>query len=127
MLSHGNTGLVREIHRDQQSLHSNKQPLSNKQIAVMKDVSFSVAGYAVLIEDDPLEKYTSTREAFAPVAYGSETFNSAQLKMSIYEKEFKSIFFAFKEFGHIFRGTAKPVIILTDNKSVTRFFQTTLS
>ena len=39
-------------------------------------------------------------------------------------KEFLAIFFAFKEFGHIFWGTPKPVIILTDNKSVTRFFQT---
>ena len=29
-----------------------------------------------------------------------------------------------KEFGHIFWGTPQPVIILTDNKSVTRFFQT---
>ena len=33
---------------------------------------------------------------------------------------------AFKEFGHIFWGAAKPVIIMTDNKSVTRFFQTTM-
>ena len=46
------------------------------------------------------------------------------LRMSIYAKEFLAIFFAFKEFGHIFWGTPKPVIILTDNKSVTRFFQT---
>ena len=44
--------------------------------------------------------------------------------MSIYSKEFLAIFFAFKEFGHIFWGTPKPVIILTDNKSVTRIFQT---
>ena len=90
----------------------------------MTDASFSTAGYAVLIEDDPLEKYTSTRKAFAPVAYGSKTFSPTQLKMSIYAKEFLAIFFAFKEFGHIFWGTSKPVIILTDNKSVTRFFQT---
>ena len=48
-----------------------KQPLLNKQIALMTDSSFSAAGYAVLIEDDPLEKYTSTRKAFAPVAVGS--------------------------------------------------------
>ena len=101
-----------------------KQPLSNKQIALKTDASFSAAGYAVLIEDDPLEKYTSTRKAFAPVAYGSKTFSPTQLKMSIYAKEFLAIFFAFKEFGHIFWGTPKPVIILTDNKSVTRFFQT---
>ena len=101
-----------------------KQPLPNKQIVLMTDASFSAAGYAVLIEDDPLEKYTSTRKAYAPVAYGSKTFSPTQLKMSIYAKDFLAIFFAFKEFGHIFWGTPKPVIILTDNKSVTRFFQT---
>ena len=101
-----------------------KQSLPNKQIALMTDASFTAAGYAVLIEDDPLEKYTSTRKAYAPVAYGSKTFSPAKLKMSIYAKEFLAIFFAFKEFGHIFWRTPKPVIILTDNKSVTRFFQT---
>ena len=90
----------------------------------MTDASFSAAGYAVLIEDDPIEKYSSMRKAFAPVAYGSKTFSPAQLKMSIYAEEFLSIFFAFKEFGHIFWGTPKSVIILTDNKSVTLFFQT---
>ena len=42
--------------------------------------------------------------------------------MSIYSKEFLAIFFAFNEFGHIFWGTPKSRIILTDNKSVTRFF-----
>ena len=101
-----------------------KQPPPNKQIALMADASFLAASYAVLIEDDPMEKYSSTRKAFAPVAYGSKTFSPAQLKMSIYAKEFLAIFFAFKEFGHIFWGTPKTVIILTDNKSVTRFFQT---
>ena len=54
----------------------------------MTDASFTAAGYAVLIEDDPLEKYTSTRKAYAPVAYGSKTFSPTQLKMSIYAKEF---------------------------------------
>ena len=67
----------------------------------MTDASFSAAGYAVLIEDDPMEKYTSTQKAFAPVANGSKTFSPAQLKMSIYAKEFPAIFFAFKVFGHI--------------------------
>ena len=79
-----------------------KQPLPNKQISLMTDASFSAAGYAVLIEDDPMKKYSSMRKTFAPVAYGSKTFSPAQLKMSIYAKEFLAIFFAFKEFGHIF-------------------------
>ena len=34
---------------------------------------------------------------------------------------------ALKKFGHIFWGASKPVIIMTDSKSVTRFFQTKMS
>ena len=84
----------------------------------MTDVSFSAAGNAVLIEDDPMEKYSSMRKTFAPVAFESKTFSPIQLKMSIY-----AIFFAFEEFGHIFWGTPKPLIILIDKKMVTRFFK----
>ena len=44
--------------------------------------------------------------------------------MSIYAKEFLAIYLVFKESGHIFWGATKPVTIMTDSKSVTRFFQT---
>ena len=101
-----------------------KQPLPNKQLVLMTDASFTAAGYAILTEDDPNQKYTSVKKSYAPIAYGSKTFTPSQLKMSIYAKEFLAIYYAFKEFGHIFWGTPQPVIILTDNKSVTRFFQT---
>ena len=101
-----------------------QQPIPNKQIALMTDASFGAAGYAVLIEDDPSQNFTSLRKSYAPVAYGSKTFTPAQIKMSIYAKEFLEIYFAFKKFGHIFWSAPKPVIILTDNKAVTRFFQT---
>ena len=47
-----------------------------------------------------------------------------QIEMSIYPEEFSAIYMAFKEFGHVFWGATKPVIIMTDSKSVTRFFQT---
>ena len=90
----------------------------------MTDASFQAAGYAVLKEDDPNQKYTSTRKTYAPIAYGSKTYSPSQIKMPIYAKEFLAIYMAFKEFGHIFWGTTKPVIIMTDSKSVTRFFQT---
>ena len=79
-----------------------QQPIPIKQIALMTDASFGAAGYAVLIEDDPSQKFTSLRKSYAPVAYGSKTFTPAQIKMSIYAKEFLAIYFAFKEFGHIF-------------------------
>ena len=101
-----------------------QQPIPNKQIALITDASFGAAGYAVLIEDDPSQKFTSIRKSYALVAYGSKTFTPAQIRMSIDAKEFIVIYFAFKEFGHIFWGAPKPVIILTDNKAVTSFFQT---
>ena len=44
--------------------------------------------------------------------------------LSIYSKEFWAIYMAFLEFAHILWETSKPTIVLTDNKSVTRFFQT---
>ena len=101
-----------------------RQPLPGEQLVLMTDASFQAVGYAVLIEDDPNQKYTSTRKTFAAIAYGSKTYSPSQIKMSIYAKEFLAIYMALKEFGHIFWGTTKPVIIMTDSKSVTRFFQT---
>ena len=98
------------------------QPIPNKQIARMTDASFGAAGYGVLIEDDLNQKFTSFRKSYSPVAFCSYTFTPAQIKMSIYVKEFLALYFAFKDFGHIFRGAPKPVIIVTDNKAVTRFF-----
>ena len=97
--------------------------ISNKQIAIMTDASFGAAGYAVIIENDPNQKFTLLRNSNAPVSYGSKTFTPAQIKMSIYAKEFLAICFAFKECGYIFWGAPKPVIILTDKKAVTQCFQ----
>ena len=42
--------------------------------------------------------------------------------MSIYAKEFLSMYFAFVEFGHLIWGSTFPVIVFTDNRSLTRFF-----
>ena len=78
----------------------------------------------MLIEDDPNQKYTSTRKTYAPIAYGSKTYSPSQINMSIYAKEILAIYMALKKFGHLFWGATKPVIIMTDSKSVTRFFQT---
>ena len=92
----------------------------------MTDASFAAAGYAVRIEDDPNQKFASLHKSYAPVAYKAKTFTPAQIKKSLYVKEFLAIYFAFKEFGHIFWGASKLVKILTNNKAVTRFYQTTI-
>ena len=69
------------------------------------------------------KKLQTKRKTYAPVAFGSKTFNPRQTKMSIYAKEFLFIYFAFVEFGHLMWGRTFPVVVFTDNRSVTRFFQ----
>ena len=101
-----------------------KQPIPGKQLVLKTDASFRSAGYALMIADNPDQKIQSKRNTYAPVAFGSKVFSPAQLKMSIYSKEFLTIYMAFLEFAHILWETSKPTIVLTDNKSVTRFFQT---
>ena len=101
-----------------------KQPIPEKQLVLMTDASFRSAGHALMIEDNPDQKIQSKRKTYAPVAFGSKIFSPAQLKMSISSKEFLAIYMAFPEFAHILWEATKPTIVLTDNKSFTRFFQT---
>ena len=77
-----------------------------------------------MIEDNPNQKIQTKRKTYASVAFGSKNFSPAQLEMSIYSKEFLAIYMAILEFAHILWEATKPTIVLTDNKSVTRFFQT---
>ena len=77
-----------------------------------------------MIEDNPDQKIQSKRKTLAPVAFGSKFFYPAQLKMSIYSKEILAIYMAFLEFAQILWEASKATIVLTDTKSVTRFFQT---
>ena len=101
-----------------------KQPTLGKQLVLMTDASFWSAGYALMIEDNADQKIQSKRKRYAPVAFGSKIFSAAQLKLSIYSKEFLAIYMAFLEFAHILWEATNPTIVLTDNKSVTRFLQT---
>ena len=101
-----------------------EQPIPGKQLVLMTVASFRSAGCALMIEDNPNQKIQSKRKTYAPVAFGSKLFSPAQLKMSIYSNEFLAIYMAFLEFAHILWEATKPTIILTDNKSVTRFSQT---
>ena len=101
-----------------------KQPIPGKQLVFMTDASFRNAGYALMIEYNPDQKIQSKRKTYASVAFGSKIISPAQLKMSIYSKEILAIYLAFFEFAHILWEATKPTIVLTDDKSVTCFFQT---
>ena len=83
-----------------------RQPLKDKQLIVMSDASFTAAGYAVMIEDDPNQNLQSKRNLYAPLAFGSKTFNPT--KMSIYAKVFLSIYFVFVAFGRLMSDSPSP-------------------
>ena len=68
-----------------------KQPIPGKQLVLRTDASFRIAGYPLMIEDNPDQKIQPKRKTYAPVAFGSKIFSPAQLKMSIYSKEFLAI------------------------------------
>ena len=99
-----------------------KQRIPGKQLVFMTDDSFRSAGYALMIEDNRDLKIQSKRKTSTPVPFCSKSFSTAQLKLSIYSKEVVTDYIAFLGFARILWEARKPTIVLTDNKSVARFF-----
>ena len=97
-----------------------KLPLPDKQLVIMCDASEHAAGYVLLIEDYADH---SAKQTYAPVAFDSKKFQGGPMSLTMYAKEFLAMHFAFDEFGHILWGAKQPIIVMTDNKALTRFFQ----
>ena len=98
-------------------------PKANAQYVILTDASFYAAGYVLMIEDYITDQSGKTYKTYVPVSFGSKIFTPTYLKLSIYAKEFLAVHFAFDTFAHILWGSTKPVLVLTDNRSLTRFFQ----
>ena len=90
----------------------------------MTVVSFRASGFALMIEEDNDKKLNAKQKTFTLVAFGSKVFSPAQLKMSIYCKVFLAIYHAFLDYSYSLWETTLPTLVMTDNRSVTRFFQT---
>ena len=101
-----------------------RQPVAGKQYVLLTEASFRASGNALMIEEIEEQKLLSKRKTFAQVAFGSRVFLPAQLKMSMYCKQYLAMYHAFFEYSHILWETTIPTLVLTDNRSVTRFFQT---
>ena len=91
------------------------------QYVLLCDASYYGSGFVLMIEDYILDQ--KKRNLYAPVAFGTKLLNESQLKFSTYYKEFLGLYFALDHFSHFIWGTEKPVLVLTDNKSLTKFFQ----
>ena len=78
-----------------------QQHIPGKQLVLLTDASLRSSRNALMIEDNPDQKVQSKRKTYAPVAVGSKLFSRAQLKKSIYSKEFSAIYMVFVEFAHV--------------------------
>ena len=67
-------------------------PLKDKQFIVMSDASFTTAGYAIVIENDPNQQLQCKRQYYAPIAFRSKPLNQTKTKKSIYAKEIPPYF-----------------------------------
>ena len=90
----------------------------------MTDASFRSAGYALMIEDNPDQKYSQGGKR-TPLWHLGQKFSLPPATQNLHLRKKKlAIYMAFHELAHILWEATKPTIVLTDNKSVTRFFQT---
>ena len=103
-----------------------KQPIKNQQLLLLTNASFTAAGYAIMIEDDPNQKLQSRRKTYAPMAFGSKKIQPDTTQNVHLCERIQAVYSAFSEFGHLMWGSVFSVIVFTDNRSVTRFFQTKL-
>ena len=93
------------------------------QYVILCDASFHGTGFVLMIEDYLIDQKGKTMKTYAPVSFGSRLFTTTQLKISVYYKEFLALYFALDHFAHFIWGVTIPVLVLTDNRSLTQFFQ----
>ena len=101
-----------------------KQFRPGKQLDLMTVANSRSAGYFLMIEDSPQQKIQSKRKTYASVAFGSKIFSPALFITSMKSKEFLASYMLFAEIAHSLWEAAKPTIVSTSKKSVTRFVWT---
>ena len=87
----------------------------------MTDASFYSAEYVLLIEDYTKNQSGHGIKTYMHTSFGSSVLNATHLKLSIYAEEVLVVNFACDSFAHILWESTKPVLILTDNRSLETF------
>ena len=98
-------------------------PKPGLQYVIVCDATYQGTGFVLMVEYYVKENNTGENKTYAPVSFGSRLFTSPQLKFSVCYKEFFALCFALDLFANYIWGNTEPVIILTDNRSLTQFFQ----
>ena len=103
-----------------ESNFSLKLPLLEKQKVILRDAN-KHASYVLFI-GNYTDEGTGGPSKFALVAFSSKRFSTGQMPLTMLAKEFFAMHPAFVHCGHMWRGTRKPIIVMTDNEALTMFF-----
>ena len=93
------------------------------QYVIPCDASYHGTDFALMIEDYLQDQNGKEKKTYALVSFSSRLFTATQLKFSVYYKEFLALYFALEHFSHFIWGATIRVLIFTDNRSLTQFFQ----
>ena len=101
-----------------------RQSLPGKQLVLIIDASFQAAGLCSVNRRRPEPKvHFSTQNLSSYSLWLKNILTISNQNFNLRKRIFSHLL-AFIECGNIFWGSTKPVIIMTDSKSITRFFQT---
>ena len=99
-----------------------RMPLPDQELIIMCDAREQAAGYVFFIEDHSTTNDTPY-EAYAQVAFDPTRFTADQMSMTMYAEKILAMHFTFDEFGLVQWGSQKPIVVKTDKKASTGFFQ----
>ena len=91
------------------------------QYVILCDASFHGTGFVFMIEDYSIDQKSKTKKTYATVSFGPRLLTTTQLKFSVYYKGFLALYFALDHFAHFIWGATKPVLVLTEKRSLTHF------
>ena len=114
---------VRNYHSVQATDITLRLPKPGLQYVILCDASYHGTGFVLMVENYVKTDNKGQMKTYAPVSFGSRLFNTAQLKFSIYYEDFLALNLVLDHFSHFIWRSSKPVINLTDNRSLTQFFR----
>ena len=113
--------LVADLTRDTDSTLRLAKP--DLQYVILCDASFHGTGFVLMIKDYLIAQKGKSKKTYAPVFFDSKLFTATQLNFPVYYKELLALYFALDHFAHFIWGATNPVLVLTENRSLTQFLQ----
>ena len=92
-------------------------PNPDRQFVLEVDASQYATG-AILYQADPVHTDRKGRPILRACGYHSQTFSATEQRYPIYDREYLAVIRGLRHWSYLLKGTAHPVIILTDHRNL---------